>query len=68
MWTICAEPVGNDGKRLWIGCRKPAAAAVEIAGISADKALDNAPAGLWIAGGIVSEPGEPKRNGKLARI
>ena len=51
MWTICAKPVGNGGKSLWIDCRKPAAAAVEIAGISADKALDNAPDGLWIAGG-----------------
>jgi hypothetical protein len=29
----CVEPVGNDGKSLWIDCRKLAAAVVERAGI-----------------------------------
>jgi hypothetical protein len=26
---MCVKPVGNDGKSLWIGCRKLAVAAVE---------------------------------------
>jgi hypothetical protein len=43
--------VGNDGKSLWIDCRKPAAAAVEKAGIYRAKRDRQCPCRLWIEGG-----------------